>query len=135
MLKLNHDMKNINDQEAAAAAVTAKMEAAYRDAWVAAQAGGMNAGDSHEFALDQASRLAPAVSIPVADPLKEARDILVQALCCVGASGRHSENCEAEKFANRNRHCPPNHPAWKVAPKCSCWVGSAAAWLQQNFEL
>jgi hypothetical protein len=101
--------------------------AAYKAAWESAQAGGMNNSDSHEFALDQASR--PAVSIPVADAHKEARAILVEALC---HHPQHDESCWGEQFAKLNRSLPPSHPAWKSAPACNCWVARLAAWLKND---
>lgn len=96
---------------------------------LAAMDGGMNSDDSHEFAMDQATR---PVSIPVSNPLKEAHTLLVEALC---HEPKHDENCAGQNFANKNRCLPANHPAWKSAPACNCWVGRMAEWLKENQEL
>jgi hypothetical protein len=99
------------------------------------QSGGMNETDSHEFAFDQAANGAAQnehVKLPVADPLKEAKAILTDALC---HKPDHDENCAAQAFAVRNRHCPCTHPVWKAQPPCTCWVGRLANWLNNNPEI
>lgn len=72
----------------------------------------------------------PLAKVLVQDPVKEASDILVEAMASL--QGRHPADCEAEKFAQKNKHLPANHPAWKLAPQCSCWVSKAANWLVCN---
>jgi len=61
--------------------------------------------------------------------LKEARAIMINALC---ASPKHHEDCVGQKFSDHHRNMPPGHPVWKGAPKCSCWVGQMAAWLNDH---
>ena len=153
--------------------MNAKQERNYLRAYEAAQAGGMNETDCHEFALDQAARrtesakaIADAIvsgqsgkravtrGLPfakeldffswsellkagrrllVADPLKEARVVLTEALC--SRNLRHDEKCVALNFIEEHRYCPPAHPIWKEQPCCNCWVGRMAEWLKNNPEV
>jgi hypothetical protein len=94
-----------------------------------AQAGGMNKTVSHEFALGQAAP--QSIPLSVADPLKEAKELLTQALI----HSQHAEDCRAQAFVDRNHHLPANHPGWKAQPVCTCWVGRLAAWLNNNSEI
>jgi len=64
--------------------------------------------------------------------VEEARQIIRDALCDVGVEGRHHKDCNAAKFVQHNRMCPPNHPIWKHAPACDCWVGQAAEFLKNH---
>lgn len=130
--------------------MTAKQEHNYLQAYEAAQAGGMNGTDCHEFALDHATRLEiPSAKgldffswsellkagrrLLVSDPLKEARKILTDALC--SRSLRHDERCVMWVFTAHHGSFPPAHPIWKERPACNCWVGRMAEWLKNNPEV
>jgi hypothetical protein len=92
----------------------------YQAAYTVAQAGGMNGDDCP---LDQATR------VRVADPLKEAKALLTDALC---HNPQHDDACEARRFAEHNSYLPANHPARNLQPACNCWVGRMAEWLKSN---
>jgi hypothetical protein len=69
-------------------------------------------------------------AIELRQKLEQARSLLIDAL----VKGNHTEHCQADIFARHNKHCPPSHPVWKSAPKCSCWVGAAAEFLKEPRE-
>ena len=99
---------------------------------------GEYSGNGHEeVALDQAANehagaVVGAVKPSVADRLKQAKAIVTDALC---HNPRHDESCAALSFALKNRCLPANHPTWKHAPACNCWVGRLAEWLKNNSEI
>ena len=74
---------------------------------------------------------ARTLKLPVADPLKEAKAILTEALC---HNPQHDDACEARRFAEHNSYLPASHPAWNSQPACTCWVGRLAGWLNNNLE-
>jgi hypothetical protein len=61
-----------------------------------------------------------------------ARAILIDALIVAGGQGAHAPHCKGAEFARHNQNCPPNHPVWKSAPKCDCWLGAAADFLNNR---
>jgi hypothetical protein len=94
----------------------------------AERSGKRRGGMKHPVSLPWAVR---GFKLPVADPLKEAKAILTDALC---HNPRHDEACEARRFTEHNGYLPASHPARKSAPACTCWVGRLANWLKNNPE-
>jgi hypothetical protein len=95
---------------------------------------GEYSGNGHEeLALDQAANehagAVGAIKLFVADPLKEARAILVEALC---HNPQHDTDCKAQAFTIKHRCLPGTHPTWKSAPACDCWVSRLASWLKND---
>lgn len=90
------------------------------------------AGIGTEFGNQLLEKAIALARIRVPNPLKEAKEILTDALGHVGRIGHHTAECAAQAFANNNRCCPPNHPG---QPACTCWVGRAADWLKNNPEI
>jgi hypothetical protein len=48
----------------------------------------------------------------------------------VAYSNGHGEGCPAGRFWQSNKHLPSNHPAWRSAPECDCWVRDVKAFLK-----
>jgi hypothetical protein len=97
----------------------------------------MNETRCRAAALDQRTqneraRAVRAVKPPVADPLKEAKAILIDVLW---HTPQHDEGCEARSFAQLNRCCPPAHPVWNLQPACNCWIGRLGEWLRNNPDI
>jgi hypothetical protein len=79
--------------------------------------------------LEKAITLAGRERIPVADPLREAKAILTDAL---SHNPQHDDACAARRFAEHNGYLPAGHPAWKSAPPCDCWVSRLASFLKSE---